>query len=246
MGRDFLHAVITPPGGEGGKVLVGCVHLESLSNHDMRLEQLESITNIIGKTGLPGIFAGDFNFCSFWDYGEMERKLREKKKKFALALSPAHFLSPGSGGEAGGGGGGAAAAEPAEPIALIPREAPDQAWPPKATEQAQASVTLQGWADCFEALHGPTTLDNPAGFTFDTFRNLMLHNHEPERMRYDRVVARLPPAHFTLSACAVCGTEPIPGGANAGGGAGDCTPPRGAIPIYLSDHFAVEAKWLLQ
>jgi len=195
------------------------VHLESLAAHDIREQQLKEIKEIIEKAGLPAIIAGDFNFCSFWDYREMEQRLRNERGRENFDLhSPAAYKR------------------------IRVESGESKAWPPKATENSSAASILgDSFLDCYAALHGPTSLEDPAGFTFDTFCNHMLHKHKPERMRYDRIFASLPAATFELSSCSVEGKEPL--ASNKGGG-GDGTPKKEPL-VYLSDHFAVQATWKL-
>ena len=184
----------------------------------------------------------------------------------------AALAAAGDGGGGGGGGGSAAAAAAAAleacaeaggaasagpallpPSPLLLRAASSRASSaapaaaaaaaaPAATENDNIQRALPGWVDAWPALHGALTLENDAGFTFDSTRNTMLE--VPERMRYDRVLFHLP-ERFALTRCDLVGAEPIPqqpaaGGGGGGGGGG--TPIRDA-PCYLSDHFGVLAEW---
>jgi endonuclease/exonuclease/phosphatase family metal-dependent hydrolase len=178
-------------------------------------------------------------------------------------------LEAAAGGGQGGSGGGASAARALEaasaggaaspgpasprPAALLPASpllsragstassaapcAPAAAF--AATENAGMERALPGWADAWPALHGALSLENDAGFTFDSLRNPMLEH--PERMRYDRVLYRLPLERFALTRCDLVGTEPLPAASAAPGSSG--TPARDAPPCFLSDHFGVLAEW---
>jgi hypothetical protein len=298
MGRELLlarlHSAAT------GSISIGCVHLESMDSAPEREQQLaECRAKLDAAAGRGGaaVLAGDFNFCSLWDFNAMRLHLRGPQPPLPrFAFSPQAFaligrgeevppwLLPGGGGAAspgaegvgaggGDGGGGAAAGAAAAappPAALLPPSplvssggsgggsgggASGSA--PAAftsTENAAMEVILAGFTDAWPELHGPLSLTNASGFTFDSTRNTMLDN--AELMRYDRVMFRLPGA--TLLRCELVGTEPLPpptGSCAAGGGSssssssssGDVTPDRmgGGRPVFPSDHFGVLAEWRL-
>ena len=165
--------------------------------------------------------------------------------------------------EAAAAGGAAASPGPASPRpALLPASsllsragstassaapcAPAAAAAFAATENAGMERALPGFADAWPALHGALSLENDAGFTYDSLRNPMLEHSE--RMRYDRVLYRLPLARFALARCDLVGTEPLPAasaaaapGSSSSSSSG--TPARDAPPCFLSDHFGVLAEW---
>ena len=60
MNRSFLVAQFKV---NNEVIEVGTVHLESLSNHKLRIEQLKVISKVL--TSETSIFMGDFNFCSY-------------------------------------------------------------------------------------------------------------------------------------------------------------------------------------
>lgn len=66
----FLQAVMLPGGGP----CVVNLHLESLSNHDTRIDQLKTCRDFLSSSSLDpaaaatSILCGDFNFCSYRNY----------------------------------------------------------------------------------------------------------------------------------------------------------------------------------
>lgn len=235
LDRELLVARLQGP---FGKVRVGCVHLESLDAWDMRRHQLEEIGDFLDaeeEAGVPTILMGDFNLCSFWNYKDMEAhggKEVASKKPFILSPPPAFSLEevPPSGL--------AAFAPPPSSV-----KGPGALKKGDALENESLKEFLPLFVDSWPALHGPVSLENPGGFTFDSQRNAMLHEWlkgDYEQMHYDRVLARVPTdGTFALKACEVLGTGPIPDAPGASavnvGGAGGFTPAR-KVAVYLSDH----------
>ena len=220
MARDLTLCRLVAPGGTA--VVVGNTHLESMNTASERAAQLEECRALLAAQGLPAILAGDFNFCALWDYAPMQQALGVPAPR-AFVLSPLTAA-------------GGAAVQPSSPLPPQPQQ-PQQ---PAATASENASLqrTLPDFTDAWPALHGPCTLDNPGGFTFDSCSNPMIDR--PERMRYDRVLFRLPSA-FALTQCSVLGRSPI--GQPAAEGDGTSTPKRAGPPVLLSDHFPLLAVW---
>lgn len=173
MGRELLVTQFSLPGGGAG--VIGNVHLESLGNADLRAKQLAACAAFMRRsTASLALLCGDFNFCSWCNYSELPQAPMPKDR--------------GRGGGAAAstwrlGWGGPRKEELAHPppLPLVrPRRSPP-------LENDLIAALFPGWVDSWPALH-------PAehGFTFDTVANAMLGRHRYERMRYDRVLVRLP------------------------------------------------------
>jgi endonuclease/exonuclease/phosphatase family metal-dependent hydrolase len=251
MGRELLLANLVLPGG--ARLCLATVHLESLNNSDLRRLQLEASRALIG----PGaaVLCGDFNFCSRWNFREMqaaggvgeaaaaaaaaedEERGEPRSKRFAFSPLPMHIL----GGGAGDAEAAAAAPQPLSPPLPPPQRQQSPLPPP--LENACLGELFPDFVDAWPAAH---PLD--PGFTFDTTRNPMITSGW-ERMRYDRVLFRMP--HATLQSVELIGTEPLAAdpaqaaGGGGGSGASSATPARQPPPVLLSDHFGLLATWRL-
>ena len=181
MGRDLLLTRLTVPGASGAAV-VGNVHLESLGNAYLRARQLaECAPHLLRPASSLALLCGDFNFCSWANFNELPKR------------QPATLAKPADSGSSR-----SAAAGTGE--SYRPRSVTSRAHPPAlplhrpphapSLENACLQKILPGWLDAWAALH---PLDH--GFTFDTEANAMLaaSSHGYERMRYDRILVRLPP-----------------------------------------------------
>jgi exonuclease III len=215
MGREILLARLTV-GGQ--KITVCCVHLESQDNSKLRREQMLACNAGLSEVAdAHAIICGDFNFCSFWDRREMLKANEvESKERFVFSPVPSRLFND---------------AMPS------PREPPPPP-PLRALENDSLAVCLPSFIDAWPALHGV----DAKGFTFDTNINAMIPS-VCKRMRYDRVLFRLPDAEFSLASIDLIGTEAIAEPADDATVTG--TPARNHAPIFLSDHFGLIAVWKL-
>jgi len=223
MGRDLLLVALP-------SVLVGVVHLESADSADVRRQQLGDVAAALGAR--PSILVGDFNFCSYRNYAEMEKERRRLEGD----------------GEEGGGG---ARSPPRSPAAAMPFALAGSPPPlriskprqersaPRPLENLALARLLPCFVDAWPHLHP----DSP-GFTMDSTRNGNLDRYE--QMRYDRVLFQLPPP-WKLDAIEVVGAEPhAPPGAGGGAAAAPFTSPvRHPPPVWPSDHFGLLSAFSL-
>ena len=242
-------------------VTIGCVHLESLNSVQIRRLQMEQCYALLADK--DAILCGDFNFCSHWNYKEMQmaggigEKEKEKeeedeeeesahgKKRFKLSM-PLNLFTDAT----------IQLQSPIPPPIQLqsPIPPPPPPAPLQSLENDGIAALLPHFIDAWPAHHHHTSSSSSSsssqeGFTFDTYANPMIPCTF-ERMRYDRILFHLPQPVFSLSSVNLIGTEAIENnkekssssiGSGGGGGAG--TPERKLPPIFLSDHFGVRATF---
>ena len=113
MGRELLLARIGS--AAMGHVRIGCVHLESLDNPEVREAQLAQCLCIFNAEAAeaagaaapaggeasrssrpqpPALLCGDFNFCRHWDFDEMKKSQSKKRGAVDLGTPPPFCFSP--------------------------------------------------------------------------------------------------------------------------------------------------------
>ena len=71
MGRSILSVKVRPPSLQKRAVHVSTAHFESLSSATVREQQLKVYARMAAKEAEgPSILCGDFNFCSYRNYGD--------------------------------------------------------------------------------------------------------------------------------------------------------------------------------
>lgn len=146
----------------GSSGIIGNVHLESLSNAAVRSKQLAVCARY-----LAGFATSLTLLCGDFNFCSWCNYSE-------LPQSPLSAVADG-----GGVRGAALAHPPSLPLARPKRSPP--------LENELLAAIFPGWVDSWQAVH---PLEH--GFTFDTVANAMLGGHRYERMRYDRILVRLP------------------------------------------------------
>jgi len=206
-------------GEVSSNVTISTVHLESLSNADVRESQLRVCADVLQAPSNidSALLCGDFNFCSYRNFDARREGLENDVLGRVLPAfvdlwpflrhhnrsAPSTVVAEAGGG---GGGGGAAAA-----VAAVAEE--------------------------------------EKGYTFDTEINTMLEGKKHERMRYDRILFKrasgpLPSPLEPLS-IQIVGDSPI--GAEEVSDtvvrSVFSTPEKQPRSIFISDHFGLLATF---
>jgi endonuclease/exonuclease/phosphatase family metal-dependent hydrolase len=78
---------------EGGweKIVVGNVHLESLSSHKVRISQMETCAAVMGSFS-NAILCGDFNFCSYRNFHANSGRPLENNDLTRILPGACHYV----------------------------------------------------------------------------------------------------------------------------------------------------------
>ena len=230
MGRDLLLISVAPQ--PACPVLIGCVHLESMENPELRRQQLQDCAEAL-QSSACAVLCGDFNFCSTWSFKAMQKAGCFPAPE-AAAASGSSSSSSSSGSSAGSAPlqGPPAEQEGSEQPAPFSLRLPASVFrsgspvpplsqreslqppalrsscssssrQPRPLENAALAELLPLFTDAWPALH-PDPAAEP-GFTFDSTVNSMLSKYE--QMRYDRVLFKLP--GWGLQSIRLLGTQPV-------------------------------------
>lgn len=256
MGRQLVVARWDGGDEEGGGMVVGNVHLESMDNQPTRQQQLNDCHRLLvgdsdyDSNGFPVLLVGDFNFCSLRNF-----KLPLGAKQDAgldndclahclpdfedvwLKLADSVFQRP---------------CTPPSPQSPSARcfSSPNSAFRKPSPRTPSPGVTVSPTVSTpkFSGESGDETWTGSEGFSYDSELNGLL-GHKQQRMRYDRIMYRSPRStdstglSWTPCRMRLLGTQPLDPGLVFTTRSSGLQVLRGLWP---SDHFGLSLTFALE